>query len=96
MFSNPVILTVIAAYLLIINIVGFAGMGIDKRKAEKRQWRTPETTLFLIAAIGGSIGSIAGMKYFRHKTKHWYFWVINILGLLWQIALPILGLFFLK
>ncbi len=48
-------------------------MGIDKSRAIKRLWRIPESTLFIIAVIGGSIGSIIGMKFFHHKTKHWYF-----------------------
>ena len=56
-----------------MNIVGFAIMGIDKRKAIKRTFRIPEATLFIVALIGGSIGSIAGMQVFRHKTRHWYF-----------------------
>ncbi len=45
-------------------------MGIDKLKAKKRAFRVPEATLFLIAIIGGSIGSILGMYLFRHKTRH--------------------------
>ncbi len=90
MFSNPIIMIIIAAYLIIANITGFASMGIDKKKAEKNQWRTPEATLFLIAAIGGSIGSIIGMRHFRHKTKHWYFVVGMPLILVIQIALVIL------
>lgn len=48
-------------------------MGIDKEKAKRGSWRIPEKTLFLLAIIGGSIGSIIGMQVFRHKTKHWYF-----------------------
>lgn len=64
---------VLVIYLLVVNVVAFALMGIDKRKAVKQQWRIPEKTLFLSAIIGGSIGSIAGMQMFRHKTKHWYF-----------------------
>ena len=56
-----------------MNIVGFAIMGIDKRKAIKRTFRIPEATLFIVALIGGSIGSIIGMQVFRHKTRHWYF-----------------------
>lgn len=48
-------------------------MGIDKKKAKKGAWRIPEKRLFFIALLGGSIGSILGMKTFRHKTKHWYF-----------------------
>ena len=48
-------------------------MGIDKRRARQNAFRIPEATLFAVAIIGGSIGSILGMQIFRHKTKHWYF-----------------------
>lgn len=68
---NPI--TFLIIYFIIINIVGFAIMGIDKRKAIKRTFRIPEATLFIVALIGGSIGSILGMQVFRHKTRHWYF-----------------------
>lgn len=57
-------------YLLTVNALGFLLMLVDKRKARKRRWRIPESTLFLTAAIGGSVGSILGMYIFRHKTKH--------------------------
>lgn len=60
----------ILIYLIAINIIAFAMMGIDKRKAIKRRWRIPEKSLFLSAILGGSIGAIAGMQLFRHKTKH--------------------------
>jgi uncharacterized membrane protein YsdA (DUF1294 family) len=68
---NPISFLII--YFVIINIVGFAIMGIDKRKAIKRAFRIPEATLFIVALIGGSVGSILGMQVFRHKTRHWYF-----------------------
>ncbi|WP_027632922.1 DUF1294 domain-containing protein [Clostridium hydrogeniformans] len=57
-------------YLVFINIIGFLSMYLDKIKAKKHQWRTKESTLILIGALGGSIGSILGMYIFRHKTKH--------------------------
>ena len=60
----------ILLYLLIVNALAFALMLADKRKAQKKLWRIPEATLLLSAAIGGSIGSLAGMYTFRHKTKH--------------------------
>ena len=60
---------IIIIYLILINITGFAVMGIDKWKARKQAWRIPEKTLFLISILGGSIGSIAGMYTFHHKTK---------------------------
>lgn len=65
--------TILAIYLTIINIVGFAIMGIDKRKAIHGAWRIPEKTLFGVALAGGALGATIGMRFFRHKTKHWYF-----------------------
>ena len=56
-------------YLIIINLIAFLVMFLDKRKAKYGKWRIPEQTLFIVALIGGSIGAIAGMYTFRHKTK---------------------------
>jgi len=60
-------------YLIIMNIIGFFIMAVDKHKAKKHAWRIPEKMLFLASLVGGSIGTWAGMYVFRHKTKHWYF-----------------------
>ena len=57
-------------YLLIINALGFLLMLVDKWKARKNRWRVRESTLLLIAALGGSVGSLLGMYLFRHKTRH--------------------------
>lgn len=57
-------------YLLLINMVAFLLMWMDKRKAVRRRWRIPEATLLVAAALGGSIGALLGMYMFRHKTKH--------------------------
>ncbi|MCX4306077.1 MAG: DUF1294 domain-containing protein [Acetatifactor sp.] len=64
---------ILILYIIVVNVVSFTVMGVDKRKAIKRAFRIPESTLFVLAIIGGSIGSIAGMHLFRHKTRHWYF-----------------------
>ena len=56
-------------YLVIINIIGFLAMWIDKRRAQRHAWRIPEKTLMIIAALGGGIGTIVGMYTFRHKTQ---------------------------
>ena len=80
-------LYLIVIYLVITNVLGFALMGIDKRRARKNAFRIPEATLFSVAIVGGSIGSIIGMFLFRHKTKHWYFLVGMPLILLIQIGL---------
>ena len=63
-------LTILAIYLVLINIAAFAAYGMDKRKAKRNEWRTPESVLLLLAAVGGSVGAYAGMQFFRHKTKH--------------------------
>lgn len=60
-------------YFLAINLIGFGMMHSDKKRAIKKKYRIPEKTLFLVALVGGSLGTTLGMETFRHKTKHWYF-----------------------
>lgn len=57
-------------YLLIVNALSFLLMLIDKQKSIKHAWRIREATLLSIAAIGGSLGAVIGMRLFRHKTQH--------------------------
>ena len=64
---------VLTIYLVCINLASFAVMGADKRRARREAWRIRERTLFLLAIVGGSVGAIAGMYAFHHKTRHWYF-----------------------
>lgn len=68
-----ILLSVLILYLIIVNLVGFAIMGIDKKRAIRGAWRISEASLFLTALVGGSLGCTLGMHYFHHKTKHWYF-----------------------
>ena len=56
-------------YLLTINAAGLLIMLADKKKAKKHLWRIPEATLLTVAALGGSLGCLAGMRLFRHKTR---------------------------
>lgn len=79
----------ILLYLTIINAAGFLLMLIDKQKARRGAWRIPEATLIWIAILGGSIGSLIGMYFFRHKTRHLKFTVGIPLILLLQLALVI-------
>ena len=67
------IFLLICIYLLIVNVLAFVLMLIDKKKAKKHRRRIPEAVLIGIGAIGGSIGAMAGMELFRHKTKHLLF-----------------------
>ena len=62
--------------LVAVNLVSFTLYGLDKLKAKKGLWRIRESTLLLIAALGGSVGALLGMEVFRHKTKHWQFKVL--------------------
>lgn len=62
------------AYLLLVNLIEFCLMGLDKRWSRRSgHRRVPERRFFLLALIGGAAGGILGMRAFRHKTKHWYF-----------------------
>ena len=66
------VILVLLIYLVIMNVAGFAIMGIDKRRAVRHEWRISEAALFMTAVFGGGIGCVFGMYAFRHKTRHWY------------------------
>ncbi len=83
-------------YLLIINALSFLLMLIDKQKAKKDRWRIPEKTLIIVALLGGSLGAIAGMKLFRHKTKHPKFSVGLPVILAVQVVLAVVILSYIK
>ena len=59
----------ILIYLFIINIIAFAAYGIDKNRAVRHRYRISEATLLILALIGGSVGALAGMYIFHHKTR---------------------------
>lgn len=84
----------IIIYLLAINIIGFLAMFIDKKKAERGDWRIPEKTLFILTLLGGGIGTITGMYTFRHKTKKLKFTIGFPTILICEIALVIYFIFF--
>ena len=67
--AGPVLLV----WLVLVNVLNFALMGADKRRAKRDEWRVRERTFFVLALLGGTPGAIAGMYAFRHKTRHWYF-----------------------
>ena len=66
-------MAVAVIYWIVINLAGFAVMGVDKKRAIRGAFRISEASLFLTALAGGALGCTLGMNYFRHKTKHWYF-----------------------
>ena len=77
----------VAAYLVLINLLAFAAFRADKRAAEHGLYRTPERTLLLLAAIGGTSGAFAASQIFRHKTRKQPF-----RSMLWLIAVAQAGL----
>ena len=86
---------IIYTSIAILNVITFFLYGIDKWKAKKDRWRIPESTLLLLAVLGGSIGALMGMKIWHHKTMHKKFKYgiplimilqIGMLLYLWQMA----------
>ncbi|MBQ2122386.1 MAG: DUF1294 domain-containing protein [Bacteroidaceae bacterium] len=82
-------LALIIYALLALNLITFIIYGIDKHKAKKAKWRIPESTLILLALIGGSIGAWLGIKAWRHKTQHPKFYIGIPLIITGQIILLI-------
>lgn len=82
-------IAIIAVYLLIINIIGFVMMGVDKRKAKRDAWRIPERNFFIVALLGGALGCYTGMQVFHHKTLHKAFTIGMPAILVMQILVPI-------
>lgn len=68
--TDSTLFMVIACWMLLMSAILFILFGVDKRRAEKNEWRIRERTLFLFALLGGALGGVIGMSVFRHKTKH--------------------------
>ena len=71
----------------ILSLIAFVLYATDKQRAKRKLWRIRERTLLLTSFLGGAAGGLAAMLLLRHKTRHWYFFAVNILGLIWQLAL---------
>lgn len=91
---DKILLAILILYLILINAIGLLLMHIDKQKAKKGAWRIPEATLMGIAAVGGSLGILAGMHLCRHKTKHLKF-LLGVPGILVLQVAAILAVWFL-
>ncbi len=77
-------------FILVMSVITFFVFGWDKWKTKNDKWRTPESTLFLLAIFGGSVGALLGMQVWRHKTQHWSFrlgipiiLILQAAGLVW-------------
>ena len=75
----------LAAAAAVLSLAAFLLYGADKRRARRGKRRIPEATLLGIGILFGAAGALLGMNLFRHKTKHWYFWAVNVTALLAQL-----------
>ena len=73
-------------YIVVINVITFLAMGIDKWKAKRGSWRIQEATLFTLVLFGGGVGGILGMYVFHHKTKKAKFQIFFPLILILEVA----------
>lgn len=89
---DKLIIIGIVVYLCVINVVACVMYYLDKQKAIKGTWRTPESVLIGVAALGGSVGALLGMKVFRHKTKHLKFTIGVPLILIIQVVIGVVVL----
>lgn len=78
---------IILAYYTLLNFVLLLTMAIDKMRARKHQWRVPESTLFIMALLGGAVGGFAGMFLCHHKTKRPQFYIIYFIAVVLHLAL---------
>lgn len=78
---------ILATYLVVMNLLAIALYYIDKQKAKRNKWRIKEAVLLGVGFFGGAVGALTAMNSFRHKTKHYYFYVVNILGILVDVGI---------
>lgn len=74
-------------YCLFLSLAAFLLYAADKARAKKSAWRIRESVLLSVGFLGGAVGALLAMHICRHKTKHIYFYLVNILGVLWQACL---------
>ena len=85
-------MTILWTYLAIVavmSLITFFTYLADKIKAKKGKWRIKEAVLLGLGFFGGAVGAIIAMNVCRHKTKHWYFWAVNIVALALHVAAAI-------
>ena len=81
-----IILTIYLAVIFVMSVIAFFTYIADKKKAKNNSWRIRESVLLGLGIFGGALGALTAMEFFRHKTKHWYFWAVNIIALIFHIA----------
>ena len=89
--NRQTVVVIALAVIAVMNVVSFALMGIDKRRAQRGAWRISERALFMTTACFGGLGGVLGMKVFHHKTQHWDFRLFFPVLLVLQIAILAIG-----
>lgn len=89
--NRQTVVVIALVVITVMNLVSFALMGIDKRRARRGAWRISERALFMTTACFGGLGGVLGMRVFHHKTQHWYFKVFFPVLLVVQIAILAIG-----
>ena len=76
-------------YIGALSFITYLTYTIDKAKAQKGKWRIPEKVLLTLSIIGGACGGLLAMYSIRHKTRHWYFAIINVLSIVIHLMITI-------
>lgn len=86
-------LIIYSIVIVVMSLIALFTYVIDKNKAKKNKWRIKESVLLGLGVLGGAIGALIAIKVFRHKTKHWYFWAVNLIALAVQVSVPVIVCF---
>ena len=87
---KDILIWIYVVYAALMSLITMILYMVDKSKAQRGKWRIKEATLLGFGLFGGAVGGFAGMYLFRHKTKHWYFTAVNLLGLAINVAAVVL------
>lgn len=91
---KDILIWIYVVYAALMSLITMILYMVDKSKAQRGKWRIKEATLLGFGLFGGAVGGFAGMYLFRHKTKHWYFTAVNLLGLAINVAAVVLLIMF--
>ena len=96
LFGKTSLLLFILFHFPFVNIFTFWAYGRDKHLARCGEWRIPEIQLHTLEILGGTIGAIAGQKFFHHKNKKKSFMATFFATIFIQVGLIVFILFYLK
>lgn len=79
----------VVAWYALLGVITYGTYAKDKAAAQSGDWRTPESTLHLLSALGGWVGALVAQTYLRHKSQkpefritYYLTVIINLAGLL--------------